>query len=1233
MRLPFRRRASRRLRPPSPIQSSVLLASLLTPLSADALSFTAAPPANLDLSQLGRVGIAGDFSGISLYQFLGQSERPFSTNGSESLLGQLPNGDFVPLVSTDASIQTMCTFTLQNGNMAGVVLGGNFTSLNSNPSQAIAMFNPNTSQVVPLAGLSGQVNALLCDQETNTVYVGGNFRGADSTNAIAWFGTSGWTSLPFAGFNGPVTSITKASNGHIIFGGSFTGVGNASTPSQRDGQIINLSTAQISAGSSTTTAGFSDPRNIICKTSGADGSGNTWLLQDNTPGFWSAKFNFGFRPTKIRLWNTRQGGRGTRTWRFTALPINGIMNLTYIDPATGQNMSCTNQCPLSNDPAVPFQDFRFVNVIGMNEFRVDISDWFGSGGGLNGIELFEDDIFAYAINEFNEPTCASISTPSTATTTGPWTVAPANGSVSQYLTAQLSGTVSASSAAVTFFPDIKESGSYSVNMYTPGCVPDNTCATRAQVSITGSMAPNVNFSTSLYQTNNFDKYDQIYFGFIAASTSSFRPSVTMTPLAGQNLNGMTFVAQRVGFTLLNSTGGLTGLFDFDPTQAVVNSSEFSSSPFNRFGSGFTSLSAVSALATSGDVVYIAGNFTSDAASNIAAINSRSGTAQPLDGGLNGEVNGMYLNGTSLYVGGRFSNTVATQTAGLNNVAVYDTGRNVWNPLGAGVNGPVRKVVPLKLRIAGKAPETVISFTGDFSEILATGNSPAVPAAGFAVWVPSLRSWLPNVNVPAPSVNGVLSTAILELPGGGSLLAGSVTSSQIGANGAATLSDALSRFPVQIQPIPGPSNPLTRRETDLQRGNVSGVIAGAFYEEGGRNVTILAGHFTATATNGSAVHNLVFINGANSDAVSGLGPEISNDSTFVALAIKGDTLFAGGRVSGNVNGRPVGGLISYNLASSSLNVQPPALTGGNGTVAAIAVRPNSEEIFVGGSFDMAGALACPGVCLFNRALSQWNRPGANLDGDANTMVWTSETVLVAGGSFTVNGTSRTFLATFDTTRSTWDSFPGSSDLPGPVESMTLASADGKQLWVTGTSSTGAVFLMKYDGTRWQASGQTLGAGTRIRSLQVFTLTSGHGNTDLVPSNRALLLTGSIDIPGYGTASAALFNGTSLQPYALTTNFGNTAGTVSRIFTQNDDFFASSGGRMPVGFVVLIGLAISLGLMFLIVLAGLFLDRLRKKREGYIPAPTSMFDRGSGLQRLPPQELLREFGKGKAGVPHV
>ncbi|CRK42667.1 hypothetical protein BN1723_016050, partial [Verticillium longisporum] len=491
MRSPFRRRPSAR-RPRSPTPAALFAMAAAAPYLVSALEFREVPESNLDLSQLGRIGLAGNFDGISLYEFEGQNELPLSTNGSEALLARLPNGAFASIASTDASIHDMCASLLDSGEMAGVVIAGNFTSVDGTPSQGVALFNTTSSQFVPLDGLSGQVNALLCDEKNNMVYAGGNFRHANSTtNAIAWVHGQGWTPLPFAGFNGPVSSITKASNDHIIFGGSFTGLGNTSTPTTPDGQIINLSGANVTAASSSRTTGFSDPRNILCKTEGAGGAGNSWLLEDGSPGFWRAQFSFGFEPTKLRLWNTRQDGRGTRTWRFTAFPINGILNMTYVDPATGQNATCTSECPLSNDPAVTFQDFHFINNVGMDEFRIDISEFYGAGGGLNGIQLFGEDIFAYAINDFNEPTCEGlgIQTPSTATATGPWTESPSLQSNSRYLTAQFSAdNISDSSAAVVFFPNIEESGNYSVEMYTPGCIQDDTCTSRGQVNVTGDMS-------------------------------------------------------------------------------------------------------------------------------------------------------------------------------------------------------------------------------------------------------------------------------------------------------------------------------------------------------------------------------------------------------------------------------------------------------------------------------------------------------------------------------------------------------------------------------------------------------------------------------------------------------------------------------------------------------------------------------------------------------------------------
>lgn len=373
--------------PNSAIRIWLLIANLLT--MTQGVNFNPIPPPALDLSQLGRVALTGDFDAISLYTYQERNENGFNTNGSQSLITQLPNGDYAPSATADAYIKDMCPFVMDNGQLAGVIIGGNFTSLGGIEAQGVALYDPNSSKITPLPGLSGQVSAIFCDRESNSVYVGGDFKGANSTNAIAWVGTSGWANLPFAGFNGPVNAISKATNGNIIFGGSFTGLGNTTTPTKKDQQVINLTSANVTAGSSSLVNGFGNPRNIVCRTDGQDASGRTWLLQDKTPGFWRAELQFGFEPSMLRLRNTGQDGRGTKTFRFTALPNGGIMNFTYMDPKSGIKSLCDSQCPLSSTSSIE-QEFHFVNSVGMNSFQIDVSDWYGNGGGLNGIELFQN---------------------------------------------------------------------------------------------------------------------------------------------------------------------------------------------------------------------------------------------------------------------------------------------------------------------------------------------------------------------------------------------------------------------------------------------------------------------------------------------------------------------------------------------------------------------------------------------------------------------------------------------------------------------------------------------------------------------------------------------------------------------------------------------------------------------------------------------------------------------------
>ena len=1219
-----------------------LALSLLFTSSAHALSFTPVPSPNLKLQDLGRVAFAGDFDSISIYQYEGQTQE--NTGRTGALLSRYPNGVFAPINETDADIKAMCTFTWDGRDR--IMFAGNFTSVGDLATPGgVALLEPTSGNVTAMHGLSGAVNTLYCDG--NQVYLGGLFTGSNSSNAIVW--KDGWQDLSFEGFNGAVHSIQKAPNGNIIFGGEFNGLGgNATVATENNTQIVPISNAKISAQTSSGLPGFTEPTDIACKSDfTTQGSGSTWLLSDRAAGFWKAEFGFGFRPTRLRLFNTDYEGRGTKTFRYTALPDGGIMNLTYTDPSTGLPAFCDARCPLPEGNTTA-QDFSFVNIVGMNAFRIDISDWYGNGAGLNGIQLFQDEMYSYAIDNFNEPgNCSAVTTArSESTSTGPWQVTPSHDSSSQYLTAVLQGPeISPDAATVTFYPDIKQSGNYSVTIYTPGCVGDGTCGSRGRVNITTQMSQGEeDTGTILWQTNNYDKYDEIYNGPIDIR-SGFRPSVTLRSASGQGPTAVTIVAQRVRFGLLKATSGnLNGLFEYTPGQALTDI-ELSDSVINQAGASLSprEKAVIVSVATHNDNLFVGGNFsTNDGRNNIFFVGKNAEGPTALSGnGLNSQVMTMFHNDSTLYVGGNFTNTNDGKSVGLNGVAAYV--KNQWKPLGAGVEGVVLFLVPFSLNITADTPEEVLAVSGFFGTVNAFDGNPSTVVDGLAIWVPSQSNWLHNLNSTSFSASGRLMTyADAE---DNRWFGGSVTSGFLGASGAAELNRdnnglSLRTFPIDIKAQQQQSTLRKRAIMDNDNLQTTGVRTGFFYKENGMNKTILAGHFATEGTDGQNITNVLIIDGNDSDRVTGFVEQVDANSTFAAVAVNNNTLFAGGVVTGIIDSRTIAGIVAYDLLSNSFpNAQPPALQGQNVTVNAIAPRPKSEEIYVGGRFQSGGDLTCPALCMWDSGSAQWKSPGNGIGGTVNALIWTSDTTLLIAGELT-NMENRTTIISYDSSSGRFLDVAGANNLPGPVTALTVATDDGKELWVTGTGPDGTAYLQRFDGNTWASVDNALfGANTDIRGIQVLTLSTDHKQSDIIDRDQDLLLMGQINITDFGTASGALFNGTTLAPFLLAMTAQNTPGSLSSIFVENPNSFFKQSSKfflitrctyglltlwsekhLAVGFIVLIALAIALALTFLLVLLGILIEWYRKKAQGYSPAPQSYPDRLGNVGRLPPEQLF-------------
>ena len=468
-----------------------------------------------------------------------------------------------------------------------------------------------------------------------------------------------------------------------------------------------------------------------------------------------------------------------------------------------------------------------------------------------------------------------------------------------------------------------------------------------------------------------------------------------------------------------------------------------------------------------------------------------------------------------------------------------------------MRGSVAYIVQFQINLsAGKNTDQALALSGTFDQLLGFGSNAPVAVHNFAVWIPSRNNWLQNLNVPTVSVDGLL-TAEVDVSGGTPLFAGSVASFDVDADGAVEITGsgnlALEAFPAQIVPTTNATQP-------------TGVLTGVYYNQKGKNVTVLGGQFTGKASNGSAIYNLAVIDGSNSDKVSGFTAGVTPDSTVTSLDVAAGLVFVGGALSGQVNGNPVAGLVVFDLGTSDYAAtQPPALEGASVAVNALTTQPNTQSVFVGGSFSSAGSLPCVSLCIFDASRQQWNNPGAGFAGTITAMEWVDATHLLIAGNLIVNSTA-TSVSLYDAKNQFFTAAGTTNGPTGSITSVTPGSSNGNAYWVSGAAVGGAAYVMKYDGANWTTvSG--LAPGSVVRSVQISSLTEPHAQTPLLDDGNALLVFGQLVLPTYGNVSAALFNGSSFIPLLLTNTADNAPGTISRMFVANPLNFFKSGRKFP------------------------------------------------------------------------
>lgn len=478
---------------------------------------------------------------------------------------------------------------------------------------------------------------------------------------------------------------------------------------------------------------------------------------------------------------------------------------------------------------------------------------------------------------------------------------------------------------------------------------------------------------------------------VTADGTSSLPNSTITPL------------DSVGFELLAGIGGTAGLAT---TPLSINAVVHHPSGAIFFGGSFS----LTAGAASG-------------ATNILAF--RDGALTGLaEGGLDGPVTSLVLVGDSLFIGGSFTDTRTGTTGGrLRGVAMYDVARNTWNALGAGVNGEVVDLV---------FHEGRVQLAGSFTQIESADGD----ATGFGTSAPGIASWDVAEGRWVAS-GGFTSGRITMIVNGTSddqqFVAGNVAAARkFGASGMIMLKNGEDGTP-QVSPI---ASPLGASRANVARAAVSSpaatianrrrghgtssswisrsvrrllmkrqspaaaplaalppsppapapaVLAGTFWENDGKQLTVVGGNFSFVPTGATALSQAVAIYDPESGLLRGLsGAQLAG--TVRAILLDGERLYVGGEFT--MADTSVNAFAIYNLASNEWDLgglQP--LQGAGGAVPVVrSITKSSAGVVVAGSFAQAGELRCVGVCVLDVGSKQWNTLGGGVQGEVASVVY-------------------------------------------------------------------------------------------------------------------------------------------------------------------------------------------------------------------------------------------------------
>lgn len=548
-------------------------------------------------------------------------------------------------------------------------------------------------------------------------------------------------------------------------------------------------------------------------------------------------------------------------------------------------VSCSETCFLSNDTSIPYQDFTVTNNLTASALRININAWYGTGGGLGGVDIFTSDVslqpqLSSSNSDSAAPSgCSESSSSSSAIATGDWKEVYSYQTYENFLIATFPSSQLQQQQAdlsVTYKPFVPVGEVvYNVYVTTPGCVGTSTCNQRSQVALDISMTPGNTSTLILDQRNTADNRSLIYTGPIAATSDTFQPSVVLRvapdAVAPASSNTISIVAASIQFMRNTSSAKLSSILNYYPSNNtwVPLPQQL---PFNA---------TVRTLQSLDSQVYIGGQFTMNGTySNIVSydFNQNDSGYQPLSNvGLNGMVSSsaLVVGSQLVVVGGRFSGTADGQL-NMSNVAIYDIQAKTWSPMTEGVNDSVDHIyTTTTTSTTSNNNDVVVHLSGAFTSSAGGG----LPAYHNAQWNLSHRSWVPSSSFIYGSITNEIAVSVNK-----TLYFGAIKSAQsYRANHVASLTFGSSEKQQQQEQW---HSKITT--VDPNAVVTSGVV---WKNQSGDPVLVLGGLFHL---NNNTVYHVAYQN-SDGGAWVGLLNNIQGDIT--TLYVVQNLLFIGGQFNG------------------------------------------------------------------------------------------------------------------------------------------------------------------------------------------------------------------------------------------------------------------------------------------------------------------------------------------------